>query len=207
MIHELDQVNEWARKSCPKWNKNRLTRKLNRNRYQNAAEKFWEGSNFQAVINFYKEVDHHTNTYPWPYRDDLFANWKEDDSPEGYSLITDQSNCVIRHSTSYCAWKIFEATGTWPQKTSKERLDAKDWQQFLAEAGYTEVLENPDELSSEQNPENRYVGIYPSYGEWGLVVWYEEPHENNSIWVSSYVDRCYSYFETYPDLYTWVKIK
>lgn len=199
-MRSLKQVNNWARLSCPRWNKNGLTRRWNRAKYRKAAQEYWESPEWQEVINKYKSGIKRLNTYPWPYASPDFANWEEDDSPDGYSLISDQSGCVIRYATSYCAWKIFEATGKWPQKQSRERLDAKRWQQFLAEAGYSKVVERPEK-------EHSYVGIIPNEGEWGLVVWAEsEVLDIGAINISTYIDGGYIFTTVDPTKYTWVEI-
>ncbi|MBR3248482.1 hypothetical protein IKF89_00405 [Candidatus Saccharibacteria bacterium] len=197
----IEQVNEWARLSCPKWNKNKLSRRHYRAKYRNAAKEYWESPEGQRITEFYKYDGYlgtGTNTYPWPYREPDFANWAEDGSDDGYNLISDQSGCVIKYATSYCAWKIFEATGTWPQKTSSERLDAKRWLQFLAEAGYAKVVNHPTN-------NHHYVGINPDEGEWGIVVWFEcddiftlKPN----ILVSSYINKKYQIWYANSDDYT-----
>ena len=202
MDSSLRKVNAWARKSCTKWNKCRLSRRFYRRKYRKAAQKSWESSEHRALIARYQEGARYINTYPWPYKEPDFASWEEDASQSGYSLISDQSGCVIRYSTSYCAWKIFETTGTWPQKTSSERLDAKRCQQFLAEAGYTDIV-------TELEPDHFYVGINPDEGEWGIVVWYEAGAEKTSsrVCVSSYVEGKHKlWWATVPD-FIWVKIK
>lgn len=201
----LEKVNEWARKSCPRWNKNKLSRRAYRKAYRDAAKEWWESPAGQDLMAKYRDRDQDglcfIDTYPWPYREQDFANWEEDDSSDGYSLISDQSGCVVKYATSYCAWKIFEATGTWPQKTSKERLDARRWVQFLAEAGYTEVV---DYLEAGHH----YVGIDPDVGEWGIVVWLDGYIDNSPVgYMSSYRN---GEFVTWIDdihCYTWVKIK
>lgn len=199
----LEKVNEWARKSCPKWNKHRFLRKYYRKKYRNEAKKYWQSYEHLKKIEIYLKWSRKTNTYPWPYRSYKFANWEEDDSPESYSLITDQSEFVVRHSTSYCAWKIFEATGTWPQRKSQtKKFDAKNWQQFLAEAGYTEIVDRPGIT-------NYFVGINSNEGEHGLVVWAESNvnRKTHQIQVSTYINKKYHFYEVDYRNYTWVKIE
>lgn len=192
-------ANFWARMSCPRWNKIRFLRHLARKEFRHLAEKCWEEEGWQKKIKKYKAGDWIIDTYPGPYYHPAVANWEEDDSPEGYNLISDQSGCVIKYSTSYCAWKIFEATGTWPQKTSRERLDSKRWVQFLKEAGYPETTDRP-------SPNYYYVGVNPDIGEWGLTVWLEEVIDDETVMVSSYVDKKYRFWEIEINDYTWVKI-
>lgn len=200
MERNLKQVNEWAMKSCPKWNPNVFSRRKYRKKYREAAQECWESPEWQRLIRDYKAGQRQLNTYPWPYADPKFADWEEDDSRKGYNLISDQSGCVIKHSTSYCAWKIFEATGQWPQKLTDQRLDAKNWQRFLAEAGYPKVVER---LSRN----HCYVGIKPDEGEFGLVVWAESIElAIGGVNVSTYVDRQYKFMTVDSRLYTWVEI-
>ena len=186
--------NTCAKLSCSRWNKIRATRKIFRNIYRNAAER---RANRTGIKPF------GINTYPWPYCDENFAAWEESSDPKDYTLISDPSGCVIRYSTSYCAWKIREHTGTWPQKKSSARLDAKNWEQFLAEAGYRTKV--PTALLSFHH---RYVGINPDETEWGLVVWYEmHTIEDNRVMVSSYVDHTYKLWSIDPREYTWILIE
>ena len=198
MDRSIKVANFWAKLSCPRWNKIRPLRHFARKKYRNLAKECWESAWWVCKTDKYQKGSWDINTYPMPYAHPYFANWEEDDSKKGYSLISDQSGCVIKYSTSYCAWKIFEATGVWPQKTSKQRLDAKNWEQFLEEAGYDVVTEDPD-------PDFHYVGINPNLGEWGLVVWLEEVDDETAI-VSTYVNKEYRFFEIEKNEYSWVKI-
>lgn len=108
------------------------------------------------------------NTYPRPYSDPNFAPWEEDDREESYTLITDPANFVIRRSTSYVAWKIFELTGRWPLERGNEGkiFHAKYWQEFLRLNGCDKIVTQPERG-------HYYVGIIPSEGEFGQVVWFE----------------------------------
>lgn len=109
-----------------------------------------------------------TNTYPWPYSDPRFADWEEDDRGKTYTLISDQAGFVIRRSTSYVAWKIYELTGRWPTERGSdgEIFHAKYWQKFLGLNGFTKFVARPE-------PGKHYVGIIPDEGEFGQVVWFE----------------------------------
>lgn len=118
--------------------------------------------NFRKLQRYY---DIATDSYPPLYADQRFAPWPEQDDSKNYCLISSSDGGVIRHSTSYCAWKIFELTGAFPVRKTRRRFDAKDWVEFLAEAGYTEHAEQPI-------PGHHYVGIIPDEGEFGQVVWY-----------------------------------
>ena len=90
------------------------------------------------------------NTYPEPYR-----------SRPKDSLI-DPSTCYSRECVSYCAWKICEATGSWPKRTGD--MNAKSWVYRLPSWGYNRV-------SAPQNG-GCYVGVLTS-GKYGHVVWFE----------------------------------
>ena len=153
----------------------------------------------------YRNGDHGIDTYPWPYCDEEFADWPENGDADRYSLVTDQSNCIVKHSTSYCAWKIFETTGKWPQKFSREKFNAGRWAEFLAEAGYTKVLK-PGEM-----PEmfRNYVGVKSSEDGSGLVVWAEFASDPDEHWVtvSSYVNKKYKIWVADADDFKWVVIR
>ncbi len=196
----INVANEWARKSCPAWNKNKVSRRSFREKYRDLARKFWESPEQQEVISQYKSGKYWINTYPWPYCDNAFANWQEDGSDEGYNLITDQSSFVIKYATSYVAYKIFEETGVWPQRVSSKRFDAKIWVEFLAEAGYTEIVERPEDG-------HRYVGINPDVGKWGSVVWFEKIiFDEDAAIISSYMKK--SFLTRFAPIseFIWVRI-
>lgn len=125
--------------------------------------------------------DELVDTYPWPYRDAAFAPWPEDDGvilpgepteDRGYTLISDEFGFVIRRSTSYCAWKIYEQTHNSlnqrkaSENGKKKRYDGKDWIEFLAVNGFTETADFPQS-------DGYYVGVRPDYGEFGQLYWYE----------------------------------
>lgn len=224
MMNQVEIANHYARMSCTRWNKStwqpktklgqliksgvvdkayRLSRKRYRKKYREIARAGWETPQQQFIMEFAK-LGGCIDTYPPLYSDPNFANWDESDAPDDYSLISDQSGCVIKYSTSYCAWKIFELTGKWPQKKTKARIDAKNWQYFLKQAGYTKVVEN---FYTDFAPEHRYVGINPNDGKWGIVVWFERI--DRQVEVSTYRDRMYSY-ECIPrekiNDYIWIEI-
>lgn len=89
-----------------------------------------------------------TNTYPEPYR-----------SAKKDSLV-DPSTCYNRECTSYCAWKIKEATGKWLTRTGD--MNAKNWLYRLPENGYKTKVGSPNG--------NKCVGVKTS-GKYGHVVW------------------------------------
>ncbi|MBR3236540.1 hypothetical protein IKF92_02595 [Candidatus Saccharibacteria bacterium] len=140
------------------------------------------------------------DTYPLPYSHPDFANWEEDNSKEDYSLVPDQSNCVVKHDTSYVAYKIYEATGSWPQKKTKEEIDAKNWGQFLKEAGYETIVEKPIK-------NGYFVGINPDKGEHGIVVWYEGTLIDGSVITTTYKNKTYTINKENPSDFIWIKIK
>ena len=209
-FQKLKQLNRYAMLSCTRWNKCRFLRRIYRKKYRQAAENYAMSPEGQERTSRYKAGDKCSDTYPWPYCDHGFANWPEDDSPSGYTLISDPSGCVIRYATSYVAWKIREEIGAWPQKKTSMRLDANHWQQFLAEAGYEkEVGEAEVEKGIQEG--HHYVGIKPDYGEWGLVIWAEGVFKG-SLWASTYehLDE-HSFHACFPakkwaDTFTWVQI-
>lgn len=202
---KLSLVNRWAKLSCDKWNKSRLLRRFYRMLYRRAARKYWESPHARKRTQQYQDVYYYFDTYPWPYSDPKFANWEEDDTTGNYTLITDQSNFVIKYATSYCAWKIFESTGHWPQRQSHQRFDAKRWQEFLAEAGYETVVTEPQRG-------HRYIGIEEhSQREYGEVVWFEKPNDSAedghaSVIVSTYRDKKYFCGVINPSRYLWIQI-
>ena len=192
----LARANRYAQMSCTRWNraKSPIVKKLFGWLYKASRRKNRE--KYRAMLI----PGEGENTYPWPFCDYGFADWPEDDSPEGYSLISDPSGCVIRYSTSYCAWKIYEQTGRWPQKTAKIRLDAKNWIRFLREAGYPDIVAYP-------SVGGKYVGIKPDVGEFGLCVWFEgEAPEKDMAVASSYVDKVFFLDTVKVADFTWVRI-
>lgn len=88
------------------------------------------------------------NTYPEPYR-----------SARKDSLI-DPSTCYNRECTSYCAWKIKEATGNWPKRTGD--MNARNWIYRLPENGYGTRTSSPNGA--------KCVGVSTG-GKYGHVVW------------------------------------
>lgn len=211
---KLLEANTYARMSCTRWNKprNRFEKKFLANffrfrrrkfrmKYREMAREYWESDQHQKLMDYYRSGHTGVDTYPWPYSSPLFADWDESDEADDYSLISDQSGCVVKYATSYVAWKIFEATGAWPQRKTNVRMDARNWGQFLAEAGYSEVVEKPTEPK-------HFVGIDPEEGEWGSVVWFERTNINmdGCVIVSTYRDKRYVYETVNAKNYIWVQI-
>ena len=201
----LKEVNTWAKKSCPRWNSGfpkyfrKFLRRYYRKKYRDAALERYYSNGHQDLVRRYKSGEKMLNTYPYPYSDERFADWEEDDSKRGYSLISDQSGCVVKYATSYVAYKIFEETGVWPQKKTSRRLDAKKWDQFLAEAGYDKGVLAP-------KSGHHYVGIKPDEGEFGLVVWFEEVDDNDYVDISTYYDKAYFFGSAKIKDFKWVEI-
>ena len=224
--YEIKVFNHHAMLSCTRWNKSNwqpktkigaiikvatidkfylLSRRYHRKKYRKIAQNYWESSWHQSIIEMAR-LGSPIDSYPPHYGDPRFADWDESDAADDYTLISDQSGCVIKYSTSYCAWKIFELTGKWPQKKARARLNAKNWQYFLEQAGYPNVVED---FYATFAPKHHYVGINPSDGEWGITVWFEKLNEHGEVEISTYRNKKYSY-EYIPrdniDKYTWVEI-
>lgn len=197
----LKLANFHALRSVSAFNKSALSRRYHRWKYHQIAEREYASTRHQRkIINYF--ADHRSDTYPWPYSDPKFANWPENDSRGHYTLISDPSGCVVRYSTSYCAYKIRELTGSWPK--SQRLFNAKHWVQFLIEAGYTEVL--PSGVIP--NIADHYVGVDPKRGKYGLVVWFEGYSGNypGSVQISTYLNRQYIFTVEDWRKYIWVKI-
>lgn len=124
-----------------------------------------------------------TNTYPEPYRSARKGS------------LTDPSTCYNRHCTSYCAWKIKEATGNWPKRTGN--MDAKDWIARLAENGYSKRVSTP-------SGNGKCVGVLTG-GKYGHVVW-----ADNNLFISEYnYNSNGNYHErtVAANSFIWVQIK
>lgn len=164
-------ANFFAKYSCMRWNKNRRLRKLCREIYRGMAEFYVRYSPEQRRRRNRSHKFRDANTYPWPYRERDFANWELDDSDEGYNLISDSSGFVIRHSTSFCAWKLRELTGKWPKRPDGKRYDAKNWVEYLERLGYTKVLSRDELKSFKVDSFGHCVVVLPLVGEYGLTAW------------------------------------
>ena len=160
------------------------------------AQVAWESGDRQFWMDLLNDYGpNNFSTYPWPYCDQKFADWKK----EPDSLVLDPSGCIIKDSTSYCAWKIYEKVGAWPNKNSGSFVKAKDWFQFLQKAGYTEVAEQLDCDAS-------YVGINPDDGEDGIVVWFESLVKPNDVVISGYKNGKFFTEVKHVASYIWIKI-
>lgn len=201
MVATLGTANRWAQNSCPRWNKNRTSRKLYRFGYRMIANRFFHSKEHQRLVKRYKSGETTLNTYLWPYAHPNFASWEESDDAEDYSLVSDPSGCVVKYATSYVAYKIFEETGAWPKKKTRIRLDAKNWMQFLAEAGYTTIVDKPVHTK-------HYVGVLrePTKYEFGLVVWFEADLPGGKFAVSTYVNKRYQRMTLSAEDCFWVEV-
>ena len=208
-----------AKMSCEKWNRSdwepkwkisKIYKKWIVDKYYEGERKYyrrklwdmarieWEMRSQGSWVTYFKDR-HHSDTYPWPYAHPRFADWKE----EKGALVYDPSGSVVKHSTSYCAWKIFELTGKWPNANKEFHLEAKNWQYFLEQAGYTGLTVGPE-------PGHHYVVINPHDGEEGMVFWLEGQRAGcMDLIVSTYRDKHYSVEAIKPDkigYYIWVRI-
>lgn len=209
-----------AKYSLDRWNKSRLLRKLCRVAYQGMGEVYilWrelcKGEKAQSGGRVAEEErqegecitpsepterEAFPNTYPWPYVDEGFANWLPSDKEGRYTLVCDPASFVVKHCTSYCAWKIRELTGHWPKKRQSGAVyRAKDWEKFLAINGFTKRVDTP-----EDGPRGRFVGIQPGQGEYGQLYWFEKVRYPKCSWVekgiryvhSPPVFDCTTYYE------------
>lgn len=194
MEKDIVRANDLAQKSCSKWNKNSMTRLLYRKGYQDIVNRYWQSIECQERVNLYKSGYHTIDTYPWPYSDPKFANWAENNEPDCSTLVLDKSGFVVKSAASYCAYKIFEATGRWPQKKTTHGFDeVKDWVQFLKEAGYDHLVDCPC-----YNYE--FVGVSQS-----AVVWFEHIHAG-LIEYSTYQNKKYIYSTANSSDFIWVEI-
>ena len=196
-----DLANYCAKMSCPKWNRSvwepktklgklykgkiidffyEMSRLFYRQKYWMMAQTAWEAGERQYWINMLGEHGKCANTYPWPYCDRNFANWEVEPNTE----VLDPSGNVIKDSTSYCAWKLYELTGEWLNKKLKIHVGAKNWQYFLERAGYHEFVERPE-------PGHHFIAIDPHDTPKGMVFWFEMMGASGNVIVSTYRARCH----------------
>lgn len=211
MIAPIKTANLLAKFSCPKWNSYPVLRRLCR-------YTFW---GLVSIDHFLWSLSRSnaSDTYPRLFR--LAGRWEEDEG----ALVVDPANFVLRYATSYCAWRIRRLTRHWPTKpvipknaahareiSQRERShDAKFWLEFLeAQDCFLGVVEQPGKTMTTQN---HYIGIDPSYGEYGLVVWFEKAYYNlnspeliTTVLVSTYENKRYVRKEVALTDFTWVKI-
>ena len=165
-------ANLLAKYSVDRWNRIRPLRRICRIGYQKIGEYFADSD--KTPLSKW----HMYNTYTLPYRDDVnFADWPEDSIRGNFTLVTDPAGFVVRHSTSYCAWKIRELTGYWPRiHNIRNRYHAGNWLGYLTELGYTKVVP-----FTELKRGRHYIGIDKSVERYGLVVWLEDVMVTDSM--------------------------
>lgn len=193
-------IRELGKRSVERYNHCKPLRFLCRTTYRTLSRLHCTFSSHQLCLEYLATTDptKKINIYPWPYRDPTFGNYGE----EVDTLVVDQLGFVIRHSTSYCAYRLKVALGYWPKRKQRKRYDAKNWQEYLSDLGFTEVVDCPDD-------EHCYIGIKPDYGEFGLVVWFEHVQYlqgERTVIVSTYFNNEYQRFSALPSDYTWITI-
>lgn len=184
----LKIANLFARYSCPMWCDVWVIRGFCRKAYRWLAEnpKLYRRAMLRRGINpqwlnHPAQLPLEVDTYPPLYADLRFAPWEEvadPEDPKQYNLISSTGRQVIRWSTDYCSWKIFELTGERPERNLSGRFDAHDWVEFLSQAGYQTVVDHPE-------PGHHYVGVIPCQGEFGQVVWFGKA-DGTGYWCSTY---------------------
>lgn len=191
----MEMLNRWALKSVSANNSNRVSRVLHRFLYQAVARLYCVFSrDWRLRKSMYENGCFELDTYAWPYCSPEFAGWPEE---EGW-LISDSCGFVIRHSTSYCAQKLHEISGRWLRHGRGEIYHAKDWLQLLEINGYDEIVREPRDG-------NAYIGVIPDYGEYGLVVWFEQMEGRLAVF-STYRDGKHLVSRETPDHATWVRV-
>ena len=211
MIAPIKTANFLAKRSCPKWNSNPITRRLCR-------YAFW---GLTDIDHFFWSLKHPNSKGAYPRLFCLVGQWEEDDG----ALVVDPANYVVRYATSYCAWMIRRLTGHWPTKpvipktaahakeiAQRERPhDARYWLEFLeAQDCFLGIVNHFGEKIS---TDDHYIGIDPNYGEYGLVVWFEKAYYNlktpalvTTALVSTYENHHYVRKEVELADFIWVKI-
>ena len=192
-----------AKYSVVRFNKNRPLRALCRKGYQLLSTLYCVFSPLHHRRLELMKGGEIVDTYPWPYNDILFANWPESSCDSDYTPVLDPSRSVVKKSTSYCAYKIYEVTGKWPKSTSRhKRFEPKDWREFLREAGYWEVDHNPSKNFY-------YVGVRDNiFRPYSEVVWLERYEGNSvdSVVVTTYDQKVFVPKRVRTTDYIWVKI-
>lgn len=186
-----DLINRFARTlaklSVKRYNKIRLFRVVARHAY-------WALSDLYTAL--YPPLPGE-NPYPWPYVDPKFGDFEDAED----TLVVDRLGFVIRHSTSYCAYRMRRVLGYWPYRVQPKRYDAKDWAEYLGDLGFSEV-------KIDYNG-GFYLGVNPNIGEHGLVVWLEpwlRYEKTDLILVSTYLSGEYCELEVRPEDYRWFSI-
>lgn len=195
-------MNEHAKYSCSKWNKNKLSRCYHRWRYLRLVKRHISGAEHQRKMLSYRRGNRKINTYPWPYNDMDFAAWAEEHDET--TLVTDPSNCVIRHNTSYVAYKIYEVTGKWPRPLQKGQIvKAEDWPALLAKNGYTEKASEQEITLASRG---FYVGIDAKTDK---IIWYERftGSKYGLVECSAYHGGTFKHDFVMLRNFTWIRIQ
>lgn len=175
------------------------SRQRYRDRLWEMARTFWETGERQYWVRLLKGHGDCYSTYPWPYCDPKLDDWCKGVD----TLVYDPSGNVVKDSTSYCSWKIYELTGKWPNRKANLRVSARYWQYFLSRAGYTEIVERPENG-------HHYVGIEPRDGDEGMTFWFEKAiKKSGNVVVSTYRDRHFNQEVIKKDriqLYIWIPL-
>ena len=171
-------ANFFAKQSCAAWQSNRIVRVICRHIYR-----------------FIMEAD--AKEYPYANLD--FANWPESDG-DFYTLVTDSSGFIIRHSTSYVSWLMKKHCGSspklpkpGPRNPGEHHFDAKHWGEILEYNGWQKVSKTDWPSYRDIFDERHFIGIITDTDEFGLLVWFNNAGFNITgspvIWlVSTYKD-------------------
>lgn len=196
-------INFLARNSCTRFQKVRTIRVICRKIYRQIANTEAK----KAAEAFEPSTHGYVNTYPAVFSSPKVANWEEDDSVDGYSLVSDPSGFIIKYATSYCNWKVRELTGKWLRRpaTKTHANDSAAWVDVLAYNGYSKLVEAPENG-------HHYIGVNPIIGEYGLVVWYHESTQSangvdtGEVLASTYQDHKYNLYHVNAADFVWVEI-
>ena len=192
--YDPKKVNLWAKKSCPRYNEDEASRKQYREMYQDIADEWLSSSEGRKITQAYEaNASLCINTYSQPYRNPKFPGFQQ-----SRNQVVDPSGFPIRSCESYCADKIHQETGAWPQPTSETKFNATNWQKFLAEAGYFKTVSKPKK-------KHHYVGISVADKN---VVWFEHVcDEPNSVKVSTYDEEIHKTKFVNTNDYIWIEIR
>ncbi|MDO4978718.1 MAG: hypothetical protein Q4E47_01005 [Candidatus Saccharibacteria bacterium] len=210
----IETVNKYAKRSLSAYNKIGPLRRYYRKKVYKISEQY---ADFDLEDKEICTSADYVNTEPWPFSDPNFCPWLEDDNPKHYTLFPDPAGFVNGYATSYVSFKFYQTTGKWLQKTpiseemgqlakefevkSQHKFDARNWRSLLTMNGYINRVAKPE-------PGHRYIGINPHFGEFGLVVWYEDDAQlvaNSSIVTTKY-NRDFKAIAVLNEDYIWIKI-
>ena len=212
----LQMANFFAKYSCPKWNHadstNKASELMHKILRRLCRYTFWGIASLDTHLHpRHESLGFLIDTYPRVYLS--VGQWRETND----ALVVDPANFVLGYATSYCAWKIRELTGHWPtnpvnivdteEYAERERKhDAKYWLEFLgAQDCCCGIVPSTYGLHNGHH----YIGVQPDYGEYGLVVWFEQeadPNDPTKVWATSYIDKKFWGDKVRISDFTWVKI-